>query len=268
MDIAFKLEQFEGPLDLLLHLIEKNKVSIYDIPIALITEQYMEYVTAMPKEDLDVMSDFLVMAATLLSIKSRMLIPVEEEEDEDVIDPRTELVERLLAYKTYKLLSSGLRDMYGADDETYYHKEDIPKEVLAYRPPIVLADLMGDLTPLRLGEIYRMVTKRQVDKLDPVRSKFGEIVKEKIKLSDKLVSLFDYARSKKRFSFKQTLSRHRTRTEVVVTFLAMLELMREGIITTSQDEAFGDIDIAYTEGAQLQMSGEELMKLDSEDDAV
>ena len=110
MEISYKLDNFEGPLDLLLHLIEKNKVSIYDIPIVLITEQYLEYVNQMDHEDLDVVSDFLVMAATLLDIKSRMLLPkVEKEEEEDEEDPRAELVRRLLEYKMYKYMASGSR---------------------------------------------------------------------------------------------------------------------------------------------------------------
>lgn len=92
MGISYKLENFEGPLDLLLHLIEKNKVSIYDIPIVLITQQYLDYVSRMEEENLDIVSEFLVMAATLIDIKSRMLLPVEESEEEDEEDPRAELV--------------------------------------------------------------------------------------------------------------------------------------------------------------------------------
>ena len=103
MGIPVKLEVFEGPLDLLLHLIEKNKVDIYDIPIVLITEQYLDYVSKMDTKDMDVMSEFLVMAATLVRIKSKMLLPVEEEEEEEFEDPRQELVERILEYKMYKL---------------------------------------------------------------------------------------------------------------------------------------------------------------------
>jgi segregation and condensation protein A len=102
MAIPVKLEVFEGPLDLLLHLIEKNKIDIYDIPIALITEQYMDYLKEMEKQDLDNMSEFLVMAATLLKIKSRMLLPQEETDEEEPEDPRQELVERLLEYKKYR----------------------------------------------------------------------------------------------------------------------------------------------------------------------
>ena len=102
MELQVKLEVFDGPLDLLLHLIEKNKVDIFDIPIVLITEQYLDYVRKMDTKDMDVMSEFLVMAATLVKIKSKMLLPAEEEEQEEEEDPRQELVERLLEYKMYK----------------------------------------------------------------------------------------------------------------------------------------------------------------------
>ena len=110
MGINVKLQVFEGPLDLLLHLIDKNKVNIYDIPIAMITEQYMEYVNQMDKEDLNVVSEFLVMAATLLDIKSKMLLPKEVNEEGIEEDPRAELVEKLLEYKLFKYMSYELKD--------------------------------------------------------------------------------------------------------------------------------------------------------------
>ena len=110
-DISYKLDKFEGPLDLLLHLIEKNKVSIYDIPIAEITDQYLEYVSHMEEESLDVISEFLVMAATLLDIKARMLLPREVNEEGEEEDPRAELAARLLEYKMYKCMSVELKDM-------------------------------------------------------------------------------------------------------------------------------------------------------------
>ena len=111
MALEVKLEVFEGPLDLLLHLIEKNKVDIYDIPIVEITEQYLDYIRQMQTEDMNVMSEFLLMAATLLDIKCRMLLPREINEEGEEEDPRAELVEKLLEYKMYKYMSFELRDM-------------------------------------------------------------------------------------------------------------------------------------------------------------
>lgn len=110
MGIPVKLEVFEGPLDLLLHLIDKNKIDIYDIPIVEITNQYMEYIRNMHREDLNVMSEFLVMAATLLDIKCRMLLPKEVTEEGEEEDPRKELVEQLLQYKMYKYMAYELKD--------------------------------------------------------------------------------------------------------------------------------------------------------------
>ena len=110
MGISVKLQAFEGPLDLLLHLIDKNKIDIYDIPIVEITNQYMEYIQAMDRADLNVMSEFLVMAATLLDIKCKMLLPKEVNEEGEEEDPRQELVEQLLQYKMYKYMSYELRD--------------------------------------------------------------------------------------------------------------------------------------------------------------
>ena len=111
MELQYKLESFEGPLDLLLHLIEKNKVNIYDIPIAKITDQYMDFVSHMEEKDLDLVSEFLVMAAELLDIKARMLLPKEENEEEEESDPRAELVARLLEYKAFRIRSEELKEL-------------------------------------------------------------------------------------------------------------------------------------------------------------
>ena len=126
MGIPVKLQVFEGPLDLLLHLIEKNKIDIYDIPIVEITNQYMEYIKAMQKEDLNIMSEFLVMAATLLDIKCRMLLPKEVNEEGEEEDPRQELVEQLLEYKMYKFMSYELKDREMDGDRIMYKTASIP----------------------------------------------------------------------------------------------------------------------------------------------
>ena len=169
MGIPVKLEAFEGPLDLLLHLIEKNKIDIYDIPIAEITDQYLSYVQAMKETDLDVMSEFLVMAATLLRIKSKMLLPVEESLPEEEQDPRLELVERLLEYKLYQHMAYELKDLQLDADRQLYKAATIPPEVAAYKEEISLEELLGDLTLAKLQGIFRSVIRRQVDKVDPIR---------------------------------------------------------------------------------------------------
>ena len=139
--LSYKLEKFEGPLDLLLHLIEKNKVSIYDIPIFEITNQYMEYVNAMEEENLDIVSEFLVMTATLLDIKSRLLLPAEKDENGDEIDPREELVTRLVEYKTYKSLGEQLKSRQLLASRLLYKDPTIPDEVSKYEPPVNVQDM-------------------------------------------------------------------------------------------------------------------------------
>ena len=127
MAIPVKLEVFEGPLDLLLHLIEKNKIDIYDIPIVEITAQYLEYIKAMQTEDMNVMSEFLVMAATLLDIKCRMLLPKEVNEEGEEEDPRAELVQKLLEYKMYKYISFEFKGQAGGCSLYHVQGEDIAK---------------------------------------------------------------------------------------------------------------------------------------------
>ena len=155
MGIPVKLEVFEGPLDLLLHLIEKNKVDIYDIPIVEITNQYMEYIRQMQREDLNVMSEFLVMAATLLDIKCKMLLPKEVKEDGEEEDPRQDLVEQLLQYKMYKYMSYALRDRQVDADLILYKNPTIPDEVLEFVEPVDLDLLLGDLTMVQLKKVFR-----------------------------------------------------------------------------------------------------------------
>lgn len=248
MDITYKLEHFEGPLDLLLHLIDKNKVSIYDIPIAMITDQYMEYVNRMEEEDLDLVSEFLVMAATLLDIKSRMLLPAEpDEEEEEEGDPRAELVARLLEYRKYKYMAAELQEMEDLAAGQMYKGATIPVEVAKYQPPVDLDALLGDLTLEKLQKIYESVMKRRADKLDPVRSKFGTIKREPISVEKRIRDVMGYARKHRKFSFRQMLERQTERLEVVVTFLAILELMKMGKIALTQEELFDDMQIETIE---------------------
>ena len=243
MGIPVKLQVFEGPLDLLLHLIEKNKIDIYDIPIVEITNQYMEYIKAMQKEDLNIMSEFLVMAATLLDIKCRMLLPKEVNEEGEEEDPRQELVEQLLEYKMYKFMSYELKDRELDGDRIMYKTASIPDEVKGYVPPVDLDKLLGDLTLVQLNRIFKEVMKRQESKVDPVRSKFGKIEKEEVTLPDKLDYVTEYASSHRKFGFRALLKKQSSKVQVVVTFLAILQLMKEGVIFIEQDQPFDEIMI-------------------------
>ena len=243
MGIPVKLEVFEGPLDLLLHLIEKNKVDIYDIPIVEITNQYMEYIRQMQREDLNVMSEFLVMAATLLDIKCKMLLPKEVKEDGEEEDPRQELVEQLLQYKMYKYMSYELRGRQVEADLILYKNPTIPEEVLEYVEPVDLDLLLGDLTMVQLKKVFQEVMRRQTDKVDPVRSKFGKIEKEEVSLTDKFLYVRDYLQEHRRFSFRQLLQEQKSKMHVVVTFLAILEMMKLGEIYVEQESTCGEIMI-------------------------
>lgn len=243
MGIPVKLQVFEGPLDLLLFLIDKNKIDIYDIPIVEITNQYMEYIRAMQQDDLNIMSEFLLMAATLLDIKCRMLLPKEVNEDGEEEDPRQELVEQLLQYKMYQFMALELKDREIDGNKSMYKAPTVPEEVAAYVRPVDLDDLLDGLTLTKLKQIFREVMRRQDDKLDPVRSKFGTIEKEEVTLTDKLDYVENYASEHKRFHFRQLLTNQKSKLHVVVTFLAILELMKVGKIQIAQESTFGEIII-------------------------
>ena len=245
--ITYRLEHFEGPLDLLLHLIDKNKVDIYDIPIAEITAQYLDHVRQMEREDLNLVSEFLVMAATLLDIKAKMLLPRELDEEGEEIDPRAELVARLLEYKRYKLMAEELAELEEGAQKHFYRAPSLPAEVAKYQPPVDLDSLLEGLTLAKLQRIFEQVMKRQEDKIDPIRSNFGTIKREPVSLEMKIGSVLAFARRERRFGFKALLESQGDRLEVVVTFLAVLELMKLGKLHLSQEETFGEMEIEALE---------------------
>jgi len=241
MEIAYKLQVFEGPLDLLLHLIEKNKVDIYDIPIVTITEQYLEYVNGLQENDMDIMSEFLVMAGTLLQIKSKMLLPREEKEEEEEEDPRAELVRRLLEYKMYKYAALELKDMELDASKNLYKKPTIPDEVKEYKEDVDPALLVDGMTLSMLNDIFKSIMRKQVDKIDPIRSKFGTIEKEEINIEDRMIQVREEVRGLKGINFRTLLEAQPTRMNIIVTFMSILELMKVGAITIRQDALFGEI---------------------------
>ena len=247
MTIPVKLDAFEGPLDLLLHLIDINKINIYDIPIALITDQYLEAIRGIEETDLDSMSEFLLMASTLLRIKSKMLLPAEvNEETGEEIDPRAELVERLLEYKMYKYTSLELKDMAIDADKLFFKKSNLPPEILNYHEEVPVSELLNDITLEKLNNIFDLVMKRREDKIDPVRSKFGKIEKEEVSLTKKMYSVQEYGLQTRHFSFKKLLESGNDKMDIIVTFLCVLELMKMGRMLVVQKDLFEDIEIEYT----------------------
>ncbi len=243
MSLEVKLQVFEGPLDLLLHLIDKNQIDIYDIPIVTITQQYLEYINAMQRDDMDVTSEFLVMAATLIDIKCKMLLPKEVNEDGEEEDPRAELVEKLLEYKMYKYMAYELKDRQMDAGLSWFRQKNLPSEVRDYEPPLDLSNLIGNATLSKLNAIFQDLLKRQEDKVDPIRSKFGNIEKEEVDMDAKTLYIRAYIREHDRFSFSQLLEKKHSKTEIIVTFLVILEEMKLGEIEIEQEGTFADIII-------------------------
>ena len=257
-ELSYKLENFEGPLDLLLTLIEKNKVDIYDIPIAEITDQYVQYVENAETEDLDLLSEFLVLASTLIDIKSRMLLPKEEDESGEEIDPRLELALRLKEYREFKEKAGELRNYYDIAEGICFKEETLPEEVKQYKAPIDYDALFRDVTILRLRDVFESILQRNEDKIDEERASFGEIVKDPVRIADKFQSLKSFGKSRKRFSFRELLEKQKSRADIVVTFLACLEFIRIGQLFVRQEETCGEIDLEWNEECNTTLTEEEI----------
>jgi len=166
---------------------------------------------------------------------------VNEEGEEE--DPRAELVQKLLEYKMYKYMSLELRDKQVDAAKNLYREQQLPKEVAAYRQPVNYEELIGDMNLNKLHEIFKSIVRKQEDKIDPIRSRYGNIEKEEIDMEVKTLYVEAYAREHKSFSFRKLLEKQKSRMEVIVTFLIILELMKVGKINISQENIFDDIII-------------------------
>lgn len=233
MSFLPKLSSFEGPLDLLLHLIEKNKIDIYDIPIAEITDQYMEYLDSADEADTDSLSEFLVMAAALLEIKARMLLPKEESE-EDEEDPRNALVTQLLEYRLFKYMSLELKDRELLAGRLIYKTADIPDEIAEYEAPVNYDILLENVTVKKLSAIFRDVMAKYSASVNGEAKKYGRIKKEEISLPQKMDEIRSYISRNTRTSFKSLIEKQPTKENIIAAFLAVLELMKSGEITARQ----------------------------------
>ncbi len=231
-----KLSAFEGPLDLLLYLIKKNKVDIYDIPIAVITEQYLEYIKKMKELNLDLAGEYLLMAATLTYIKSRMLLPVEEEEDEfgeEPEDPRAELVRKLLDYQRYKGASEYFTRCSMLERDVFpcgrYEAEELKKEITGS------GDF--DVSIFQLIKAISSIIKESKEKI------VHEVTAEKLTLKDKINELTLKLNNEEMFLFKALFEGAAGRHEIIVTFLALLELIKLNVVKVVQVSRFGPIRI-------------------------
>ncbi|MFH1045814.1 MAG: segregation/condensation protein A [Candidatus Omnitrophota bacterium] len=231
MTHKIKLEIFEGPLDLLLYLIKKEEINIYDIPIAKITEQYLEYLGLMQLLDLKMAGEFLVMASTLMQIKSRMLLPPDEQElEEEEEDPRAELVRRLLEYRKFKEAAGRLEDLEGEQAKTFRRK--------------VLTDAKGEG-----GETYfeaslfdLIAAFSKILKTVP-REQFLEIMREEFTVEKKVHDLLHLLVATPILYFSKLFERAKSKIEIITTFLAVLELIRMKEIMIRQKDSFTEIEI-------------------------
>ncbi len=234
MAINVKLQAFEGPLDLLLHLIEKAEVDIYDIPIAEITDQYLSYINMMEIHDLEVSSEFLVMAATLLEIKSRMLLPKPRKEDDgtEAADPREELVQKLIEYKKYKEASLELKDKLGIYEKVFY------------KDPEPIEDYITDVTSISnvsLDMLYISFRNILLKSQSKKRNSFSEIYREVVTVDDKIRLISKLLISKPSFYFEDLFVNSCNRYDIIVTFLAVLELIKRRSVNIEQERNFDKI---------------------------
>lgn len=238
MGYNIKLEIFEGPLDLLLHLIEKQEIDIYDIPIARITDQYLSYLQAMEQLDLQIASEFLVMGATLLSIKAEMLLPrptVLQDEEEPLPDPREELVVKLIEYQKYKKVIEKLRNMELESQKIYTHPFDF-NSFLANRPPV---NPLNNVSPWDLLEMYRRALEAAAAPA-PVHQVFQETATVGSQMKMIVGKLQDHPEGAE---FSEFLPAGSPASLIVVTFLAILELLKMGKVEVYQQVNFGKIRI-------------------------
>lgn len=236
MSYNVKLEVFEGPLDLLLFFIKRDEINIYDIPIAYITQEYLDYLEVMQNMNLHLAGEFILMASLLMRIKVQMLLPREQVEDEQIIeDPRTELVQMLLEYQKYKAASDILRDL--EDNQRKFYPVKASADDIVWDPSLFLADIHL----IDLGIAFKQILESMP------KSKYYEIETFKITISQQSQILRRMFTGKKRIKFSTVAVTLKNRIEVVVTFLAILEMVKSAEIRVSQKDVFGDIYLSKLE---------------------
>lgn len=232
---SIKLNKFEGPLDLLCHLIDKNKMDIYDINISEITDQYIDYINQMEKINLDITSEFLVMASTLMYLKSKKLLPKTDNDVEEITEE--ELIRRIIEYKKYKEITKKLREAYLLNSKRYFReveKIDLPKQKIEKQ-------YTTDIIP----QIYQKIINSNKDKINENASNIEKIaITETYSVGDKVKDMYRALIKYKKFTFNKLFSlKKHSKNEVVTAFTGLLEMSRRNKVITEQSELFGDIDV-------------------------
>ncbi len=249
--INVKLEKFEGPFDLLFHLIRKNEIDIYDIPINLLTEQYLESIKNDEVIDMDNMSEFVLMATTLLEIKSRMLIPKMKVEDEEEIDPREELANKILEYQFFKAISEAMAEQFKNPiitkdkDMEFFNNIDLDTIEIPEA-----GELLEGVTLEKLYDMFKEVVLRQENKVDKVRATYGKIQKESFTIESKKEYIRDILSLGREVVFTEIFSEDSSKTERITTFLAILELIKLKEVYVEQKNNFSDIVIKANENIE------------------
>jgi segregation and condensation protein A len=235
-DYAIKLDIFEGPLDLLLYLIKKNEIDIYNIPVALITEQYLQYLKIIKSLNLDMAGEYLVMASTLIHIKSKLLLPVPEEptEEEADEDPRAELVRQLLEYQSFKDAAVDLEKRPLLERDVFTRAASITDEM---EEAADSEDALMEVSIFELIEAFHRLVSR-IDKKDLL-----EIDMEKISIADMINDIMERLNREKNLTFEELLGEKIDRRRIIYTFLAILELIKLKMVKAYQMSAFGVIRV-------------------------
>ena len=233
MSYKIKLEMFEGPLDLLLYLVKKDHLNIYDIPIAQVTEQYLQYINLMQLLDLNIAGEFLVMAATLMQIKSKMLLPAEETAaEEEQEDPREELMRRLLEYEKFKEIAETLRQ-----------KESDQKEVFKRPRAEIEKEIPLDKEVYFEAGIFDLINAFSAALKDVPKEVFYEVIKDEFTIEEKIHEILHLLLVKPSVRISELFNKAKNKIEIIVAFLAILELVRLKEIIARQKELFKDIEI-------------------------
>ncbi|MBQ9931784.1 MAG: segregation/condensation protein A [Firmicutes bacterium] len=238
MGYKVKLDIFEGPFDLLVHLIERAEMSIYDIRVSEITDQYIAYLEDLKRMDVAVAGEFMVLAATLIELKSRMLLPRMQstETDAEMEDPRQELVEKLLEYKRFKAAAAQL-EIREAENLRRFVKPQEDLSVYTENPEEIL-----NVDIAQFMKAFRLFLQRK-QKIEEVHKRYDRQKRERMSIEDRIVQMKNLFTGKKKFSFRELLGGETSRYNVILTFLSLLELMRQRSITVRQDVNFGQMTI-------------------------